>query len=222
LSGCESLKTLWINSTAAGLIEDDPLICGGRIFYGSWDSYFNCVDITTGKTLWRWQGENKPYISPAGCRPVTDGKRVFIAAPDGYLTAIDLLTGKTVWRNNSTACWESVGITQNKKYVLVKGTEDKFYFVNPEDGKIKKSLSYKNKSESMCSDIIDYNSTILFTTQKGCVYGINKENEITPLLFLGTVRVHSVKPVDDGILSVSGMDGRIVLFKLKKDTNEKL
>ena len=73
-----SMKQVWKNSDAAGVIECEPLIFNGKLFYGSWDTYLNKVDLTTGKTEWRWQGENKAYLSPAACKPMCDAAKAYI------------------------------------------------------------------------------------------------------------------------------------------------
>jgi len=211
----ETLTSIWMNPTETGLIEDEPTIIGDRLYYGCWDTYLNCTDINSGKTLWRWQGSDKFYYSPGASKPATDGKSIFIATPDRFVTSIDALTGKTNWRTTEPNCWESIGVSADKKSVLVKGFSNKFYFVSPDKGKIMYSVSLEDNIETMASEVIEQNGNVLFTTVEGMLYRINKEKEISPVMFLGTTKGHPVKIIAENLFAVSGMDGRIVVFSLK-------
>lgn len=211
-----SLKLVWQNSDAKGLIECEPLIDDAFIYYGSWDTYLNKTDIASGKTLWRWQGDNKPYFSPAACKPVTDKKSVYIATPDNYVSSIDAVSGKTNWHSNKAECWESLGISADKSVLYVKGASGKFYSVLASDGRAADSLKFQSSGDSMCSEIIETDGKALFTTQSGMVYSCEKGNILKPLLYLGAARAHKVIPVNAGVFAVSNMDGRIVIFKLNE------
>src|SRR2546422_966187 len=45
-------KTLW--SFRAGVVETPPLLSGGRVYFGSWDSRIYAVDARTGRLEWRF------------------------------------------------------------------------------------------------------------------------------------------------------------------------
>ena len=211
-----TLKQIWKNNVAQGVIEDEPLVLSNRLFYGSWDSYFNCCDFSTGKTIWRWQGDNKFYFSPAACKPVSDNENIFIATPDNFVSSINIKTGKTNWRSNQAPCWESIGLSTDNSKIYVKGVPGKFYFVNAADGKILDSLKYQNNGETMCSEIIEYGGHVLFTTQNGMVNSIENNTELKPLLFLGNSRAHKVIKLKNDTFAVSNMDGHIIVFNLNK------
>ena len=101
-----------------------PTIDGNDIFFGAWDTYLRCVDKKTGKLKWKWNnGKSANMLGPGNCVPVVAGNRVFVVAPDRYMTALDKKTGEVIWRTNFDGKYkvrESLGISQDKKYVLAK------------------------------------------------------------------------------------------------------
>jgi len=212
-----TLDIIWKNNDAAGLIECEPLLAEGKIIYGAWDTYLNCCDASSGRIIWRWQADNKPYFSPAACKPVTDGRNVFIAAPDNFVSSVNLLNGNTVWRTSAAPCWESVGISLNGKRLYVKGAAGKLFRLEAGSGKLIDSVKFQNGSETMSSEIIEINGRAVFTTQNGMVFSCGEEMKLEPLLFLGASRAHKVIKLKNNLFAVSNMDGRIVLFKLKNE-----
>ena len=209
-----SLEPIWENKSAVGMIETKPLIFENKLIFGSWDGYLYCVDARSGVMIWKWTEDKDFYFSPAACLPVTDGDNVYITSPDKYVTAIDLLLGRTVWRKNYNA-WESIGITSDRKNLLIKSAKDKFFIVSAKNGKIVKDIDLNFGDETMPESIEEKNGNIVFGTQKGIVYSIDENNNYKQLLFLGTSRVLSVQNIYDNVYVALNMDGRITVFKLK-------
>lgn len=214
---CFEFKTfqeVWRNTDAKGMIETEPLVVDDKIIYGSWDSYLYCIELSSGRIFWKYSGNNNFYFSPAACKPLTDGKNVFIETPDKYVTSVDMLLGKANWRKNETECWESGGISTDKKSLFIKSITNKFHIVSAKTGKIIKSIDCKFGTDTMPIEAIENSGNIFFSTKTGYVYIIDREYKLIPVLFLGTSRVHSVKQVDDNTFAASNMDGKIVVFKL--------
>lgn len=208
-----SMNPVWTNSDAGMMIETKPVYTDGRIIYGSWDNYLYCVDAKSGLLNWRWTENKNFYYSPAACHPVTDGKNVYVATPDKIVSAVDLLLGKTVWRKNDYNAWESIGITSDRKNLLVKSVSDKFHVVST-DGKKGKTYDLKFGLDTMPSEPLETGGNILFSTKNGFVYMIDAAGNAKPLLYLGTSRVNSVRKVNGDTFAVSNMDGVVVIFKL--------
>jgi len=208
-----SLNPIWTNNDAKMMIETKPLFINDRIVYGSWDNYLYSVDSKTGLLNWRWTENKNFYYSPAACHPVTDGKNVYVATPDKFVSAVDLLLGKTVWRKNDFDAWESIGITSDKKQLLVKSMSNKFFTVTT-DGKKNRTYDLGFGIDTMPSEPIESNGNILFGTKNGFVYLIDAAGNAKPLLYLGTSRVNSVKKINTDTFGVSNMDGTVVIFKL--------
>lgn len=211
-----TLKPVWKNSDAKGVVECEPLILNDKIFYGSWDTYLYCCNLSDGKNIWRWQGNDKFYYAPAACKPASDSQNVFVAAPDRFVSAVNINTGKTTWRTKEPGGWESIGFSEERKNVVVKGFGKKIYFVSPADGKVLQSVDIDNDIETMASEVIDVKGNTLLTTRKGMLYLVDNKFSLKPLMFLGSSKGHSVKLLNDNSFAVSNLDGRIVIFKLKE------
>ncbi len=215
---CYDLNTfelIWENHSAKGLIETKPLVWNNRIIYGSWDGYLYCISSKNGTINWKWSENKNFYYAPAACQPVTDGKNVYVTSPDKYVSAVDLLLGTTVWRKKNFNSWESIGISLDKKKLLIKGFTDNFYIVNAQKGKLIKNIKIGFGLDTMPIKPVEWNNNILFGSKNGNIYLINKNYDWKPLLFLGTARVQNIIHVKDNIFAVSNMDGKIILFKLK-------
>jgi outer membrane protein assembly factor BamB len=213
-----TLKLVWKNDEAKSLIEAKPLIYDGKIIFGSWDSNLYCLDLATGKKVWSWNAGDGVYYSPAACTPATDGKSIFVAAPDRFVSSIDFATGKTNWRTKEAKCWEGIGLSTDKKNVLVLGFNKNFSILSAADGSIIKTIECaKDSIETMPAMPLEANGNIMYSTRFGMVNIINKQHQLKPLLYLGQARGHSVRQINKDTFAVSGMDGRIVVFKINKE-----
>jgi outer membrane protein assembly factor BamB len=163
---------------------------------------------------WKWTENRNFYYSPAAVTPVSDGKNVYVSTPDKFVSSIDLLLGKTNWRKNDFNSWESIGISSDKQRIFVKSITDKLNIVSAKDGRRIREIDAKFGLDTMPVEIIEVNGMIYFGTKNGMVFSIDEKYQLKPLLYLGTARVHSIKYLGDNTLSVSNMDGKIVVFKL--------
>ena len=216
--GCYELHSLlevWKNTDAQGMIETEPLIIDSKIIYGSWDSYLYCVELETGRIFWKYTGNKNFYYSPAACVPVTDGKSVFIATPDKFVTSVDLLLGKANWRKKESDCWESISISNDKKFLYIKSITNKFYVISAKDGKVIKSIDCKFGTDTMPVEPLEDNGNIYFAAKTGMVYMIDSKYRLTPLMFTGTSRGMTINKIADDTFVAANMDGKIIVFKYK-------
>ena len=78
-----------------------------------------CLDIGTGKELWRFADTAPNKIGPAGTRatPAVDQDYVFICGTTGHLNCLDRKTHKVVWQANLVKDFDGVvplwGVAQN-------------------------------------------------------------------------------------------------------------
>ncbi len=212
------LQPIWGNDAAGGMIECKPLYTDNKIIYGSWDGHLYCMDSRTGLTIWKWTENNNFYYSPAACSPVDNGESVFVSTPDKYVSKIDLMLGKTQWRKNDFTCWESIGISSDSTKLYIKGFRDHFVIANASDGKIIKDLDVHGGLDTTPETPIDWKGNILSGSREGIVRLFDKNYNYSPLLFLGTSRLHSICHLEDNMFAASDMDGKIVVFKLKEGT----
>ena len=63
----------------------------------------------------------------------------------------------------------------------------------------------------MCSEVVEDNGRIFFTTQTGMVYCIEKGGILKQIMFMGVSRSHKANiALKNNLYAVSDMDGRIV------------
>lgn len=210
----ETLQEYWINETSQGMIETKPLHVNNKLIYGSWDSNIYCIDAKKGWLIWKWSETDNFYYSPAACKPITDGKRVYVTSPEKYVFAIDLNLGTTDWKKNNYNAWESIGISNNGKLLLVKSFQDHFHVVSTITSNWVKDINMKFGIDTMPVTPIEWNKQILFGAKNGRVYKINENYRYQTILFLGSSRVHSVQHIGGNMFIVSNMDGKVVQFRL--------
>ncbi len=221
----ETLQELWKNDEATDMIELAPMVIRNQIIFGSWDSHLYSIDASNGTTIWKWHkpGLNKIELSkifsssPAACKPVTDGKILYLTTPDKMVYAIDVRLGTTKWKRKNYNAMESIGISKNKKRLYIKSAKNKFYIISARNGKLIKTVNVNYGNDLMPTTPIEWNGKIVFSSENGYVYRINKKLRYKSILFLGTARVHSIQVIDDNRLMASNMDGKIVIFSIVGD-----
>lgn len=211
----ETLQEIWCNKDAKGMIETKPLLFDNKIYFGSWDGYFYCIDAREGWLIWKWTAQKNFYYSTAACEPQTDGKNIFITSPDKYVYAIDALLGIIKWKTNEANAWESIGISKDGNKLLIKSAQDNFSILSAENGKIIKNIKIDNGVDTTPVEPIEWNNKILFSSANGNIYLIDKNYKIEKILFIGNSRTHTIQHVKDNMFVVSNMDGKIVIFKIK-------
>jgi outer membrane protein assembly factor BamB len=89
-----SLQTgdvLWTNTLDKP--GDGILALSERLYVGSLDDYFYCLDPDDGKRKWRWRND-----ADAIGMPVIDTRRVYFVALDNVLRALNRNSGSLVWK----------------------------------------------------------------------------------------------------------------------------
>ncbi|MEK7225828.1 MAG: PQQ-binding-like beta-propeller repeat protein, partial [Bacteroidota bacterium] len=118
-------KPIWRSCLLSGPVVSKPLLYDGKIIFGAWDTYLYALSSSTGTLLWKWNnGSAVRNYSPAACIPVANDGVVYVVAPDRYISAINAADGKTLWRNNDATVRESVGISEDGKWIYGKTMQD--------------------------------------------------------------------------------------------------
>ena len=90
------------------MVHASPAIADGKVFVGSWDSYFYAVDAKSGKEVWRFKtGEDPEIHNQVGIQSsaaVADGV-VYFGCRDSNLYAVDAKTGLKKWAFNNKGSW---------------------------------------------------------------------------------------------------------------------
>jgi outer membrane protein assembly factor BamB len=96
----DKLEQLWEVATPDGVVST-PVIRGGNVYVGTLVGYLLCLELATGKELWRYRSiESKDekefaagFASPIGIA----GDRVFAGDEDGTFHVVEAATGKKIW-----------------------------------------------------------------------------------------------------------------------------
>jgi outer membrane protein assembly factor BamB len=210
---------LWRFSGISGPVVSTPVVCKNNIIFGAWDTNLYALNRKDGTLSWKWNnGSPVRHYSPASCTPVIHKGIIYIAAPDRYISAIDAATGKTLWRSKDGGVRESIGISENGKFVYGKSMQDTV--VAYATGRGNQTASWKMHCgfgyEHVPSMLIEKDGQLFFGTKNGVVYAIDPANRKIVWLYkidnsmVNTVRVLSMRQV-----IASTMDGKVVLLEVR-------
>jgi outer membrane protein assembly factor BamB len=217
---CLNLKTgrqIWSFDSLHGPVVSKPLLTNGKIIFGAWDTYLYCLDAATGTLVWKWSNGSKVRnLSPASCIPVAHHGVLYIVAPDRYISAIDEATGATLWRSNAATVRESLGLSADGKLVYGKTMQDTIVAfatgrtLQPPVWKMDAGFGY----EHVPSMMVEKQGTVHFGTRNGVVYGIDPATQTVRWAHkIDNSMINTVRPLDDGRLLASTMDGKVVMMQ---------
>lgn len=79
------------------LPKSDPVIVGTRMFSGTDDGAFVCIDVRTGEEVWRYAIPNLLRARITFTNAVPVGSNICFGGSDGNFYALSMTTGKRVW-----------------------------------------------------------------------------------------------------------------------------
>ncbi len=210
-------NTIWKFSGLSGPVVSKPLLYNGKLIFGAWDRNLYALNSNTGQLSWKWNnGSAIINYSPASCIPVASDGVVYIVAPDRYISAIDANTGITLWRNNDGGVRESIGISEDGKWIYGKSMQDTVIVYN--SSREKQTAAFKIHTgfgyEHVPSMLIEKQGLLFFGTKNGVVYCINPSTK--KLIWkhkIDNSMVNTVNVVDEHTLVVSTMDGKLTVLK---------
>ncbi|MBN2357535.1 PQQ-like beta-propeller repeat protein [candidate division KSB1 bacterium] len=155
-----SLEPLWQFETGAS-IRATPVLDEGRIYIGSTDGVFYCLDLLSGESLWQTPVEGRIFHTAAVC----DEKIVF-GATDHTVYCLDRRSGKIQWTFKSkSVIGTSPVLTKDTAFI---GSLDKtFYALDLNTGAQKWKFTAKGRIRS--NPIITHNY-LLFAAENDYVY----------------------------------------------------
>jgi outer membrane protein assembly factor BamB/predicted phosphodiesterase len=213
-------RLIWKFEGLEGPVVSTPLLYSGRIIFGAWDKNLYALDKNTGTLLWKWNnGSAVRNYSPAACTPVAHDNIVYIVTPDRYISAIDATEGKTLWRNNDATVRESIGMSNDGKWIYGKTMQDTI--VAYATSREKQSAAWKMNCgfgyEHVPSMLIEKDGNVFFGTRNGLVYAIDPMNQrIVWAHKIDNSMINTVRVLDKQQLVVSTMDGKIVFLEVNK------
>ena len=92
LLNARSGERLWA-TRGLGTFSTAPLFASGRLVAGTREGAIHCLDLATGRPLWKYQTS-----APLLAKPIADERgRVFLGTGDGRVLALSLRSGKRLW-----------------------------------------------------------------------------------------------------------------------------
>jgi outer membrane protein assembly factor BamB len=208
----------WKFTGLLGPVVSTPLVYGGMVIFGAWDKHLYALDKQDGKLLWKWSN-GSPVInfSPASCIPVANKGVIYVVAPDRTLTAIDAVSGTTLWRNNEARVRESIGISENGKFVYGKTMQDTLVaFATSRTAQ--RPAWYMNAGfgyEHVPSMLIEKEGQLFFGTRNGVVYAVDPaQQKILWAHKIDNSMVNTVRVLDKKRIIAATMDGKVMLLEV--------
>jgi outer membrane protein assembly factor BamB len=124
-----------------------PVVSDGRVYFGSINGTFYCLDLQTGRELWR-KATAGP-INYAGA--VAQGRAVFTSG-DGKIYACDAATGQTAWSFQTGAALMVAPLIADGT-VYVGSRDGLLYAIHLESGKAK--WKYQSDAPILCTAATD-------------------------------------------------------------------
>jgi outer membrane protein assembly factor BamB len=210
-------KQLWTFNQLEGPVVSQPVIYNDVVIFGAWDRNLYALNKANGNLLWKWNnGSTVRNYSPAACIPVVKDDIVYIAAPDRFLTAIDIKTGKVVWRTNEATVRESIGISEDGKYIYGKTMNDTVvaFIANEEKPVAAWKMNAGYGYEHAPSMLIEKNGKVFFGTRNGIVYSIDPSaQKINWAYKIDNSMVNTVNVISGEQVIASTMDGKVCLLQ---------
>ena len=115
-------RLLWHYDSINNYCQAAPVVDGGDVVFGAWDTYLRSLNSRTGALQWQWNnGRNVNLYSPGNVVPAVNGDHVVVVAPDRVTTAIDRNSGTQLWREkNDNKVRESLGCSVDGKVAYAK------------------------------------------------------------------------------------------------------
>lgn len=213
-------KQIWTFDGVEGAIAGTPLLYQDKIIFGSWGRHLYALDSKQGKLIWKWNnGHQNRMFSPAMCTPVASNGVVYIAAPDRVLSAINAENGATLWRNKEASVRESIGLSEDGKFIFGKTMNDEIvaYQTQRTDPGISWRLNMGYGYDHVPSMLIAKDKQLFFGTRNGVVYALDPlKKEMLWAHKVDNSMVNTVNVLNKNQILMATMDGIITLLENKK------
>ena len=150
----EKLEVLWKIPAPFG-VSGTAGIVNGRVYIGTINGDFLCLDKNSGEEIWKYRSIDDPdpdAFAPAfKCSPTVTKETIFIGDEDGVFHALDIKTGKRRWKFHTNGeIISSPSIVGEK--VIFGSYDNALYCVNKSTGK--KIWSFETDGYVHCSPAI--------------------------------------------------------------------
>jgi outer membrane protein assembly factor BamB/predicted MPP superfamily phosphohydrolase len=212
-------QVYWKYNGLEGPVVSTPLIYGNMVIFGAWDKHLYALNRSDGQLIWKWNpGFQVINFSPASCIPVAHDDVVYVVTPNRTISAIDAITGATLWQNNETRVRESIGISEDGKYVYGKTMQDTIvaYATSRTPQRPAWVMHAGFGYEHVPSMLIEKKGQVFFGTRNGVVYSIDPSKQsINWAHKIDNSMVNTVRVLNKQHIIASTMDGKVALLEVK-------
>jgi len=133
LGASEAIKPRWLfkiprEGIARGV---QPIVYQGKVFFGSRQGTFRCVDAAAGTELWQIK-----TVGSVDGTAAAHGDSVFFGSTDGNLYAAEIASGKTRWKFEAGRPGFSAALLATDGKIYVGSRDGRFFCLAQADGKL--------------------------------------------------------------------------------------
>ncbi|MBX5320474.1 MAG: PQQ-binding-like beta-propeller repeat protein [Candidatus Bathyarchaeia archaeon] len=172
--GPSKLNLKWAFQTG-GDVSSSPAVVDGKVYVGSHDKNWYCLDAYTGAKIWNFTIGHYVRSSAA-----VVGGRVFTGADDGYFYCLNASTGQQIWKTPAGGHFPNMMVPtefQPRSSPIVIGNrvyvgslDGKVYCLNAENGNV--LYTYSTGGPIFGSPVY-YNGIIYITSTDTYLYALN-------------------------------------------------
>jgi outer membrane protein assembly factor BamB len=206
-------RLLWHYDSINNYCQAAPVVDGGDVIFGAWDTRLRSLDRRTGALRWQWDnGRTANLYSPGNVVPVVTPDHVVIVAPDRVTTAIDRKSGKQLWREkNDNKVRESLGGSADGKVAYAKTMDGELVAMSTGDRyellwKVDLGFGYEH---APCI-VLEHDGFIYCGSRRGMLAVVNAATHQLEFTYrMGTSEVNGFEVDDRGDIYCSLIEGTI-------------
>ena len=209
----KSHSLLWNFDSIQNYCQAAPVVDGGDVIFGAWDTVLRSLNRRTGELNWEWfNGRPTVQFSPGNVVPVVTPDHVVIVAPDRVTTAIDRKSGKQLWREkNDNKVRESLGRSADGKVAYAKTMDGELIAMSTGDKyellwKVDLGFGYEH---APCI-VLEHNGYIYCGSRRGMLAVVNAATHQLEFTYrMGTSEVNGFEVDDRGDIYCALIEGTI-------------
>ena len=206
-------RLLWHYDSINNYCQAAPVVDGGDVIFGAWDTRLRSLDRRTGALRWQWDnGRTANLYSPGNVVPVVTPGHVVIVAPDRFTTAIDRNRGTQLWREkNENKVRESLGGSADGKVAYAKTMDGELVAMSTGDRyellwKVDLGFGYEH---APCI-VLEHDGFIYCGSRRGMLAVVNASTHQLEFTYrMGTSEVNGFEADDRGDIYCSLIEGTI-------------
>ena len=206
-------RLLWHYDSINNYCQAAPVVDGGDVIFGAWDTRLRLLDRRTGALRWQWDnGRTVNLYSPGNVVPVVTSRHVVIVAPDRFTTAIDRNRGTQLWREkNENKVRESLGGSADGKVAYAKTMDGELVAMSTGDQyellwKVDLGFGYEH---APCI-VLEHDGFIYCGSRRGMLAVVNASTHQLEFTYrMGTSEVNGFEVDDRGDIYCSLIEGTI-------------